>query len=359
MKKRSVEEGVPESDCVEDAPHPRHNHLLFGHGDAELQLLEAYRSGRLPQAWIIGGQEGVGKATLAWRFARFLFANPLFGSAGVARAHDLSVSPEHPVAHRIDSMSIGDLALLRREWNEKTKKHFTEIRMDDVRHALELFHHAAGEGGWRICIVDCAEDLNRSGANALLKVMEEPPPRSLFLIVSHRPARILPTIRSRCQRIPFRSLAADQVRAVLETTELAAADGSSLAAVACPTDPPELLELAEGSPGGLLAHRQQWQSLPEGLADRLLALGPDPLESLALARDLSEALEVDQQLWLLGWLQLAGWRRSLDPMRWRRLERLRAQLLGHGQPRLAWEVALLELVALPALPFGAGRPSGT
>ena len=63
MKKRTADEGVPESDCVEDAPHPRHNHLLFGHGDAERQLLEAYRSGRLPQAWIIGGQEGVGKAT--------------------------------------------------------------------------------------------------------------------------------------------------------------------------------------------------------------------------------------------------------------------------------------------------------
>jgi DNA polymerase-3 subunit delta' len=83
------------------------------------------------------------------------------------------------------------------------------------------------------------------------------------------------------------------------------------------------------------------------------------LESLALARDLSEALEGEQQLWLLGWWQIAGWRRSQDPWRWRRLERLRAQLLGHGQPRLAWEVALLELAALPALPFGAARPSGT
>jgi DNA polymerase-3 subunit delta' len=211
MKKRSADEGVPESDCVEDAPHPRHNHLLFGHGDAERQLLEAYRSGRLPQAWIIGGQEGVGKATLAWRFARFLFANPLFDSPGVARASDLSVSPDDPVSRRIDAMAIGDLALLRREWNEKTKKHFTEIRMDDVRHALELFHHAAGEGGWRICIVDCAEDLNRSGANALLKVMEEPPPRSLFLIISHRPARILPTIRSRCRMLQLEPLAADEV----------------------------------------------------------------------------------------------------------------------------------------------------
>ena len=221
MKKRSADEAVPESDCVEDAPHPRHNHRLIGHDVAERQLLEAYRSGRLPQAWIIGGLEGIGKATLAWRMARFLFANPLHDSAAVARAHDLSVSPDHPAAHRIDSMSLGDLSLLRREWNEKTKKHFTEIRMDDVRHALEMFHHAAGEGGWRICIVDCAEDLNRSGANALLKVMEEPPPRSLFLIVSHRPARILPTIRSRSRMLQLEPLSADQVSQVVRTVRQA------------------------------------------------------------------------------------------------------------------------------------------
>ncbi len=211
MKKRSAEEGVPESDCVEDAPHPRHNHLLFGHHAAEQEMLGAYRAGRLQQAWIIGGEEGIGKATLAWRFARFLFANPRHDSPAVAAARDLSVSPDHPAAHRIASLSLGDLALLRREWNDKTKKHYTEIRMDDVRHALGMFQHAAGEGGWRICIVDCAEDLNRSGANALLKVMEEPPPRSLFLIVSHRPARILPTIRSRARMLLLNPLSEEEV----------------------------------------------------------------------------------------------------------------------------------------------------
>jgi len=233
MKKRSADEGVPESDCVENAPHPRHNHLLVGHDVAERQLLEAYRSGRLPQAWIIGGLEGIGKATLAWRFARFLFANPLHDSAAVARAVDLSVSPDHPAAHRMDSMSLGDLSLLRREWNEKTKKHYTEIRMDDVRHALEMFHHAAGAGGWRICIVDCAEDLNRSGANALLKVMEEPPPRSLFLIVSHRPARILPTIRSRSRMLHLEPLSADQVsQAVMALGEPWSSLGSDIDAAA-------------------------------------------------------------------------------------------------------------------------------
>jgi DNA polymerase-3 subunit delta' len=207
-------------------------------------------------------------------------------------------------------------------------------------------------------VLESVESMAETVANALLKTLEEPGDGVLVLI-SAAPDRLLATIRSRCQRIPFRSLAPAQVQEVLQATASATADGASPDALACPPDPPELLELAEGSPGGLLAHRRQWHSLPEGLADRLLALGPDPLESLALARDLSEALEGEQQLWLLGWWQLAGWRRRPDPLRWRRLERLRAQLLGHGQPRLAWEVALLELAALPALPFGAALPSGT
>lgn len=202
MKRPALrDEGLPESDAFEGAPHPREVFSLRGHSAAELTLLEAYRSGRLPQAWIIGGQEGVGKATLAWRFAKFLFANPDPRLPSVQNARDLSVDPNNASVRRVTSLSHGDLLLLRREWNSASKKHFSEIRMEDVRRALELFHHAAGEGGWRVCIVDCAEDLNRSGANALLKIVEEPPPKSLFLILSHRPARILPTIRSRSRML--------------------------------------------------------------------------------------------------------------------------------------------------------------
>jgi DNA polymerase-3 subunit delta' len=112
-------------------------------------------------------------------------------------------------------------------------------------------------------------------------------------------------------------------------------------------DPPELLELAAGSPGALLHCRQAWAALPEGLAERLLALAAsvDPLEALGLARDLAEALDAEQQLWLLGWWQLALWRRQAPVARLQRLERLRSQLKAYVQPRLAWEVALLELAS--------------
>jgi DNA polymerase-3 subunit delta' len=211
-----LEEAAPQSDAVDDAPHPRETMELFGHFSAEATLLDAYRSGRLPHAWIIGGPEGVGKATLAWRFARFLLANPDPDAAAVRQAKDLGVDPDHPIAHRVATLAHGNLALLRREWDSKGKKHFTAIRVDDVRDAQKLFQSASAEPGYRIAIVDSAEDLNANAANALLKLVEEPPARSLFLIVAHRPGLVLPTIRSRCARLMLEPLSDEDVaRAVM------------------------------------------------------------------------------------------------------------------------------------------------
>ncbi|HLH10291.1 MAG TPA: DNA polymerase III subunit delta' [Methylovirgula sp.] len=204
-------EAPPEADRFEDAPHPREIYAFFGHAEAERALLEACKADRLPQAFIIGGEPGVGKATLAWRLARFLLANP---DPALAQGRDLSVAPTHPVARKIAALSHGNLVLLRREWNEKTRRHFSEIRVDDVRQASRMFQQAAE--GYRIAIVDSADELNRSAANALLKLIEEPPPRSLFLIVAHRPALILPTLRSRCRMLHLRPLGADEVLAAIE-----------------------------------------------------------------------------------------------------------------------------------------------
>ncbi len=204
-------EAPPESDRFLDAPHPRETQALFGHDRAQAQILNAYRAGRLPQAWILGGREGIGKATLAWHFARFLLANPDPSSQVVQNASDLSVDPDHPAAKRIASLSHGDLLLTRREWDSKTKKHFTRIRAEDVRRLIDLFHQASGEGGWRVAILDSADDLNKESANALLKLIEEPPTRSLFLLVAHQPADILPTIRSRARMLMLEPLSEENV----------------------------------------------------------------------------------------------------------------------------------------------------
>jgi DNA polymerase-3 subunit delta' len=207
--------GPPESDRFDDAPHPRETLALFGHAAAEQALLDAYRRNRLAQAWIVGGPEGIGKATLAWRFARFLVAHPDPDAVDVQGADTLAVPPDHIAARRVASMALADVLLLRREWNDKTKKHFTEIRVDDVREVTRAFHRASGAGGWRVAIIDCADDLNRSAANALLKLIEEPPERSLFLLVAHQPGRVLPTIRSRCRKLMLGALTQDETVAAV------------------------------------------------------------------------------------------------------------------------------------------------
>ena len=195
----------------DDVAPPRATTQLFGHADAERTLLDAYRSGRVPHAWLIGGERGIGKATLAYRMARFVLAHPDPAAPAMQQAASLAVKRDHPVARRVAGQAHSDLLVLERVINEKTGKLFTETRVEEVRQSVSFFGSTAGEGGWRIAIVDPVEDLNRAGENALLKIIEEPPPRSLVLLVSHSPGRVLPTIRSRCRMLMLRPLSADDV----------------------------------------------------------------------------------------------------------------------------------------------------
>jgi DNA polymerase-3 subunit delta' len=215
MKRPAAEEGAPESDAYPGARPPRLAPAVIGHARAQAEMLDAYRSGRLAHAWLITGPEGIGKATLAWAFARFLLAYPDPGSPEVAAAHDLFVPETHPAARQLAAHSHPDFALLRREANPRGKGFFTEIRIDDVRAAQATFRLAPALGGWRIALVDSADDLNRAGANALLKTIEEPPDRALVLIVAHRPGRLPPTIRSRCRRLALEPLEPAEVEAAL------------------------------------------------------------------------------------------------------------------------------------------------
>ena len=210
MRRPEAEE-LAESDAFPDAPHPRRARALVGHKTAEAEMLSAYRGGRLAHAWLIGGMQGIGKATLAWRFARFVLANPAPSVKAVRAATDLRVDPNNPAARLLDALAHPDFALIRREWKANPKRLATEIAVDDVREALETFHLTAAFGGWRVAIVDCAEDLNANSANALLKTIEEPPTRSLIFIVSHRPGQVMATIRSRCRPLRLDPLSESEV----------------------------------------------------------------------------------------------------------------------------------------------------
>ena len=215
--------------------HPRVSTALFGHAEAEQTLLDAYRSGRVPHAWVIGGEPGIGKATLAYRMARFVLAHPNPAAPEVQRATSLAIDPEHPTARRIAGQAHSDLLGLERTLNEKGKLR-QNISVDDVRRTVGFFGSTAGEGGWRVAIVDSVDELNKEGANALLKVVEEPPPRSLLLLVSHAPARILPTIRSRCRMLRLRPLSPEDVERAASTALGATAGDGEIAEAAKAAD---------------------------------------------------------------------------------------------------------------------------
>ncbi len=200
---------------------PREMTALFGHRDAEQTLLNAYRSGRIPHAWLIGGAQGIGKATLAYRMARFVLAHSDPSARSVQDADNLYVDEDHPVARQVANGSHGGLLTLERTVNDKGTMR-TVITVDESRETIGFFGStAASVGGWRVCVVDTVDELNANASNALLKILEEPPARSLFLLVSHAPARVLATIQSRCRKLALRPLEMDDVvRAAAETAGL-------------------------------------------------------------------------------------------------------------------------------------------
>ena len=238
---------APASDQVAGAPHPRETSQLFGQDRAEATFLQAHTAGRLHHGWLLTGPRGIGKATLAWRIARFLLSTPIDDGPALFApppAQTLDVDPEHPVARRIIAGAEPGLASVTRTVNEKTGRMRDEIVVDDIRKFHRFFGLSATDGGRRVVIVDTADDMNVSAANALLKMLEEPPARSTLLLVSHQPSRLLPTIRSRCRTLRLAPLSATHMQNALAQT------GATL------PDKPEsaghLATLAAGSVGDAL-----------------------------------------------------------------------------------------------------------
>ncbi len=194
---------LPEPDRIEGAPHPRETPVLFGHAGPEADFLNSFNSGRLHHGWLITGPRGVGKATLAWRLARFLLATPdsdggFFAAPAPA---SLDIPDDHPVGRRMRQLAEPRLFLLRRGANDKETALAQDIRVDEVRRLKSFFALSAADGGRRVAIIDAADEMNVAAANALLKLLEEPPAGATFLVVSHQPHRLLPTIRSRCREL--------------------------------------------------------------------------------------------------------------------------------------------------------------
>jgi DNA polymerase III subunit delta' len=297
-----AEKPAPETDREPNAPHPRETFSYIGHAEEERALAEALRGGRMHHAWMLTGAKGLGKATLAYRFARVALGARSTGP------RPLDVDAQDQVARRVGALAHPDMFVLRRGLNDRGKPR-REITVDDARDLGAFFSLAPSEGGMRVAIIDAVDDLNRNAANAILKTLEEPPARSVLLLVCHAPGAVLPTIRSRCRRLALRPLSDAQVRAALG---------------GAPDD--DIVRLAKGRPGraialkaqgldaGLRLDRAQAQ-VSRGEAGPLLTalyekLSGEPFERLAavleLAGEWARAAGVEQggEQWAEAWSQL-------------------------------------------------------
>ena len=361
---------------------------LIGHEAAERTFLAALESGRMPHAWLITGPKGVGKATLAFRMARALLSTPaaapsdagLFGAAP-KRAVTLDIPEGHPIFRRVAELTHSDFRLVRRSLTDKGKLR-SEIVIEDVRAAIDFLRLTPAESDWRVLIVDSADELNRNAANALLKILEEPRPKTVLILVSHAPGRLLPTIRSRCRRLTLAPLSDIAMTAALQarTPDLADAERALIAT------------LAEGSLGHALnliesdaltlfreiaALLVQWPRLDTAalhkLADKVTARGGERNFEMAAellewigarflrcaarkeTKPTPEAFDGEGQLYGK-WQAAAGLDRWLEL--WEKVERLFARVLSVNlDRRQAWVTVWLALQTMEAGALDSG-PSG-
>lgn len=269
--------GHPEPDVIEGAPHPRATQRLLGQAAAEATFLQAFNTGRLHHGWLISGPKGVGKATLAWRLARFLLAtsDDDGGMFAAPPPETLDVAADHPISRRIAALSEPRLFLLRRAYDEKKAKLQDVISVDEVRKMKSFFTLSAADGGRRVAIIDAVDEMNPAAANALLKLLEEPPKAVTMFLISHQPARLLPTIRSRCRELRLGPLSAEDLSDALT---MAGGDVG-------PEDRVALAELAGGSVGEAFRMTNLEGLTLYGRIIKLMASLPrlDRVQALALA----------------------------------------------------------------------------
>ena len=240
-------EELPEADRLEGFPHPRATERLYGHEAAEQTLAEGFTSGRLHHGWLLSGADGIGKATLAYRFARYMLAHP-----NERRSGTLDIDAETSASRQVRALSHPGLLVIRRAYDQKAKRFPATISVDEVRRLKSFLGRTAEQGAYRAVIVDQADELNISAANALLKSLEEPPPRTVFLLVSAAPARLLTTIRSRVRRLDLNPLGGEALKRAV-TQAFASSTEEVTASPPQPSEWDRLERISGGSPRRLLS----------------------------------------------------------------------------------------------------------
>jgi len=256
--------------------------MIVGQDRALEQFATAWATRKLHHAWLLAGPKGVGKGTFAHAAARRVLAE----AAGPPfNLPDLSTSDEHPIVKLVEAGSHPDMRRLERLVNDKTGNLARNISVDQIRELGEFLSLTAALSQWRVVLIDSLDDLETSGANALLKILEEPPPNTLFFLVSHAPGRLLPTIRSRCRRLDFGKLDSGAMTSVL----------ASHAADLKPAEQDRIISMSYGSAGRALAFAELGLAKLEDAALAILRQGdPTNARRSDLASELGKKASADR-----------------------------------------------------------------
>lgn len=273
MRQIENAESLPEADRADGCAHPRSVYQLLGHSEAETRFLTAFQSGRMHHAWLLTGPKGIGKATLAYRMTR-----ALLGGQSLLET-SLDIPKSDPIAQRVEALTHGNLFVLRRPYDTKLKRFRQDIPVDRVREVSGFFQETAAETGqWRVCIIDSADELNRNSENAILKLLEEPPSNTLFILISSAPGRLLPTIRSRCMNLELRPVPDAEIGGWLSEQGQGSPDLVDAA-----------VRLSRGAPGKALALVQNANVVLRALSDYIGSLGrTDNTMDLTIAKIMAE-----------------------------------------------------------------------
>ena len=322
---------------------PRENATLFGHADAEQRLLQDYARGKVHHAYLMTGSKGIGKATLAYRFARFLLSQgaqapvveesfSLFGEpepvAPKASGATMEMSVDDPMFRRIAAGSHTDMLTLSPAYDAKKHVEKSIITVEEARKVPEFLSLTPAEGEWRVVIVDAVDQLNSNAANALLKIMEEPPARAILLLICHSPESILPTIRSRCRTFKLQAPGLEDFATVL----------NSIAPSIAIHDYSALYALSRGAPGqAITLYKEDALACYEGW---LTAMMPDarPATRQQFADSWAARKSPDSWMTLMHCWQMAMQRISLHPH-------------GAGEPIFRKEPEMLAAIAAATSPL--------
>jgi len=309
---------------------------LIGQETAIGLLSAAIKKNRISPAYLFTGPQGVGQCLAAQRFLEGLITG---GSHGVKERSRLE-KLNHPDLIWIEPTYLHQGNLIPKSLAKKEgikKRNPPQIRLEQIRTIQRFLGKQPIETNLGMVVIEAAEKMNEAASNALLKTLEEPE-NGLLILISSRPEKLLPTIRSRCQKIPFHRLNLNNLKKVLSKIKFDETNNFSFESTS-----KELISLSNGSPGALIDNLQAWEEFPDEILLRIKILPQSPIDSLSLARDITETLDVEQQIWLINWLQQYLWSKDMNQQLINKLETLRRYLLSFVQPRLAWEVTLLNI----------------